>query len=94
MILRRHRIDGMGTGDRVLVVLGAKVACCALLVSAVAGVPGGLGAWLIEGSGRWVLGGTILALIVWAACARRRRVAEGERRFDMIPAPTSDQQSR
>jgi len=84
----------MGTGDRVLVVLGAKVACCALLVSAVAGVPGGLGAWLIEGSGRWVLGGTILALIAWAVCAQRRQVAEDERRPDMIPAPDSNQESR
>ncbi|MGH6662278.1 MAG: hypothetical protein ACREB6_12120 [Rhodospirillales bacterium] len=74
--------------------LGLKAVCCALLVLAATGVLGGLGTWLNEGLGRWVLAGTILALIVWAVCARRRRVPEEERRFDMIPAPKSDQESR
>lgn len=84
----------METGDKVLAVLGAKIACCGLLVLAAAGLLGGLGAWLTEGPGRWLLGGTVLALIIWAVLSRRRRAAEEEHRVHMNPAPTPDQESR
>jgi hypothetical protein len=53
----------MQVGDHVLLILVAKLACCALLVLGAAGTLGGLSIWLFTGSGRWLLAGIIIALI-------------------------------
>jgi hypothetical protein len=66
-----HGNNRMQTGDKVLAILAAKIACCGLLVLAAAGLLGGLGAWLAEGSGPWLIGGAVLASIVWAVFGRR-----------------------
>ncbi|MBI2977362.1 MAG: hypothetical protein HYY38_00680 [Rhodospirillales bacterium] len=66
-------MNGMETGDRVLILLGAKLACCVLLGLAAAGVLGGLGLFLTTGIGRWVVAGIVVALIAWVVFARRRR---------------------
>jgi len=62
----------METGDKVLVLLLAKVACCVGLALAAAGLLGGVGAWLLDGSGRWLVGGALIALIAWIVLARSR----------------------
>jgi uncharacterized membrane protein len=67
-------MSGMETGDKVLVLLGAKLACCVLLTLAAVGVLGGVGMFLATGTGIWVLGVTVVALIFWAVFARRRRM--------------------
>ena len=54
----------METGDKVLALLGAKVICCVALVLAATGVPGGFGAWLIDGAGGWLVVGLIVAALV------------------------------
>lgn len=78
-------MSAMETGDKVMVVLGAKALCCFLLALAAAGALGGFGAWLIGGMGRWVAAGIVLALIVWAVFARRRRASESERQPHLFP---------
>ena len=53
----------METGDKVLMLLLAKVACCVGLALAATGALSGLGVWLLEGPGRWLLGAALIALI-------------------------------
>src|SRR5690606_17349866 len=64
----------MTTGDKVLALLGAKAVCCGLLVFAATGALGGLGVWLTDGAGRWLMGGAILVAIAAIVFRRRRRV--------------------
>jgi hypothetical protein len=65
----------METGDRVLLVLLAKVACCFGLALAATGALGGLGVWVLDGAGRWLMGGALIALIAAAIFGRPRRAA-------------------
>jgi len=70
----------METGDRVLILLGAKIACCVLMALAAVGALGGLGLSLTDGLGRWLVAGVIAALIAWVVFARRRRPAANRSR--------------
>lgn len=65
----------MTTGDKVLALLGAKAVCCGLLVLAATGALGGIGVWLTDGAGRWLMGGAILVAIVAIVFRRRYRIA-------------------
>ncbi len=65
----------MQTGDKVLALLIAKLACCVLLVLAAAGALGGVLAWLTDGSGLWLVA-AILVLGI-AITVRRSRPAAG-----------------
>jgi hypothetical protein len=64
----------METGDKVLALLGAKALCCVALVLAATGVLGGFGAWLIDGTGGWLVADLIVAAIValMLGCGRER----------------------
>jgi hypothetical protein len=62
----------METGDKVLVLLLAKVACCVGLTLAATGALGGLGVWLLDGAGRWLLGAALIGLIVVVVGSSKR----------------------
>ena len=64
----------METGDKVLVLLLAKVACCVGLTLAATGALGGLGVWLLDGAGRWLLGAALIGLIVVAVVGSSKRM--------------------
>lgn len=74
----------MQIGDHVLLILVAKLACCALLALGAAGALGGLSIWLFTGSGRWLLGGAIIALIA-ALLHRLGRRRPLDAKADRIP---------
>ncbi|MGH6894945.1 MAG: hypothetical protein ACREJ5_00120 [Geminicoccaceae bacterium] len=63
----------MATGDKVLVLLLAKVACCVGLTLAATGALGGLGVWLLDGAGRWLLGAALIGLIVVVVVGSSKR---------------------
>jgi hypothetical protein len=65
----------MATGDKVLVLLLAKLACCVGLGLAATGMLGALGVWLLDGAGRWLIGGALVALIAWIVLVRQGRPA-------------------
>jgi hypothetical protein len=65
----------MATGDKVLVLLLAKLACCVGLGLAATGMLGALGVWLLDGAGRWLIGGALPALIAWIVLVRQGRPA-------------------
>jgi len=67
----------METGDKVLVLLLAKVACCVGLTLAATGALGGLGVWLLDGAGRWLLGAALIGLIVVVVLKTSQRAAAG-----------------
>lgn len=56
-------MTAMATGDKILVLLLAKIACCVGLALAAAGMLGGVGVWFLEGAGRWLLGAALITLI-------------------------------
>lgn len=68
-------MTAMENGDKVLLVLLAKVACCFGLALAATGALGGLGVWLLDGAGRWLMGGALIALIAWLVLTRQGRAA-------------------
>ncbi|MBI4273477.1 MAG: hypothetical protein HY659_02085 [Rhizobiales bacterium] len=68
----------MNTGDKVLALLGVKVICCGLLILAATGALGGVGAWLIDGSGRWLLAGAFVAAIAAIILGKRDRIVTHE----------------
>ena len=65
----------METGDKVLVLLLSKVACCVGLTLAATGALGGLGVWLLDGAGRWLLGTVLIGLIVAVVLRGSKRTA-------------------
>ena len=65
----------METGDKVLVLLLAKIACCFGLAPAATGALGGLGVWLLDGASRWLLGAALIALIAAIVLGGSRRTA-------------------
>jgi hypothetical protein len=69
----------MATGDKVLVLLLAKLACCVGLGLAATGMLGALGVWLLDGAGRWLIGGALAALIAWIVLVRQGRPAPRRR---------------
>jgi hypothetical protein len=78
----------METGDKVLVPLLAKFACCFGLALAATGALGGLGAWLLDGAGRWLVGAALVVLmaaIVLRSDAHPARTRTRCRRFDTNP---------
>jgi len=67
----------METGDKVLVLLLAKLACCVGLTLAATGALGGLGVWLLDGAGRWLLGAALVGLIVAVVLRSSKRTEAG-----------------
>jgi uncharacterized membrane protein len=67
----------METGDKVLVLLLAKVACCVGLTLAATGALGGFGVWLLDGAGRRLLGAALIGLIVAVVVRRSKRTEVG-----------------
>jgi hypothetical protein len=67
----------METGDKVLVLLLAKVACCVGLTLAATGSLGSLGVWLLDGAGRWLLGAALVGLIVAVVFRSSQRTEAG-----------------
>jgi hypothetical protein len=53
----------MATGDKVLALLVAKIACCGLLVLGATGALGGRGTWLLDGRGKWWLTAALIVAI-------------------------------
>ena len=66
----------MEAGDKVLVLLLAKAACCVGLTLAATGALGGLGIWLLNGAGRW-LGAASVGLIVAVVLKTSQRTEAG-----------------
>jgi hypothetical protein len=65
----------METGDKVLALLLAKVACCVGRTLAATGALGGLGVWLLDGAGRWLLGAALIGLILAVVLRGSKRAA-------------------
>jgi hypothetical protein len=65
----------LGTGDKILLLLLAKVVCCFGLALAATGALAGLGVWLLDGPGRWVMGAALIALIAAVVLGWPRRKA-------------------
>lgn len=64
----------MTTGDKVLALLGAKAACCLLLVLGGTGALGGAFAWIVDRSIGWLLGAVLvvgIAAILWRSGTAR-----------------------
>ena len=67
----------METGDKVLVLLLAKMACCVGLTLAATGALGSLGVWLLDGAGRWLLGAALVGLTLAVVFRSSKRTAVG-----------------
>ncbi len=58
----------MQSGGKVLALIAANLACCALLVLAITGAMGGLIAWVLASPAVWVIAAALalgIGLIVW-----------------------------
>jgi len=75
----------METGDKVLVLLAAKVACCLGLTLAATGALGGVGMWLLDDAGRWIVGAALIALIAAIVLWPRRTGTATQARADAAP---------